>query len=266
MNVFSRRISLFIIGSFLLLIFIFFGVFRFAENVLTFIAAPVQQVFWQMNVRLKNIAAVLRQDSVSLQQENIRLKNQLNASIMENAKLHQKIVEFESLSEQLKYIDAQGLRSIPMNVLGPSSDGIAQVIHVSKGAQDGVQVGLPVIVDNGLFVGKIIDVTTTTAQVLLITDNNSAFSAVVQNDAQSPGIVSGQHGLSLKMDFIPQLDPIAIDMIVITAGSEPLIPKGLVVGIIESVSKPSGALFQQADVRSLVNLQKLEVVSAVLRQ
>lgn len=259
-----RYLSFLVVGSIIIIVFLFLGIFRHVESLVTFIAAPIQRVFWEINVRIKDVGSTLRNNPASFREQNLRLQEQINTLLVENVRLNQKISELQSLSKQITFIESQGFASIPMKVLGRSSDGIAEVIHVDKGSRDHVRMGLVVMVDEGFVVGKIIDLTATTAKVLLITDNSSQFAAVVQNDSQSSGIVSGQHGLSLQMDFIPQLDRVESGMVVMTAGSEPLVPKGLVFGIIQSVSKPTGALFQQASVRSLVDVQKLEVVSALL--
>jgi cell shape-determining protein MreC len=82
-----------------------------------------------------------------------------------------------------------------------------------------------------------------------------------QNDQKTSGVVEGDLGLTIKMDFIPQAEKIKVDDIVVTSGLEKNIPRGLVIGKIIQVNSDSNEIWQKATVESLMNLEDLTIVS-----
>src|SRR5207237_1331560 len=80
------------------------------------------------------------------------------------------------------------------------------------------------------------------SKVLLVTDSSSAVSALVQG-SRAAGIVRGQFGDTLVMDWILQTEDVKIGDVVITAGLaigndlKSLYPKGLILGKVVEVTK-----------------------------
>ena len=120
---------------------------------------------------------------------------------------------------------------------------------------------MPLITDQGIMVGKIFKVYPSSSEAILINDSLSRVSAMVQNETNTQGVVVGEHGLSLTMELIPQNEEIKVDDFVITAGIEPTIPRGLVIGQVSRVVAEPNSLFQTVRVRPLVRADSLTVVS-----
>ena len=67
------------------------------------------------------------------------------------------------------------------------------------------------------------------------------------------------------MDQIPQSDAMAAKDLIITSGLGGVVPAGLLIGTVESVSNSSNTVFKQARVVSAVQLSHLEVVMVVIK-
>ncbi|MBU0619941.1 rod shape-determining protein MreC, partial [Patescibacteria group bacterium] len=77
------------------------------------------------------------------------------------------------------------------------------------------------------------------------------------------GIIEGEFGLTIKMDFIPQNKRINNEDIVITSGLEKNIPKGLVIGKITRINKNNNEVWQNAIIEPLADLDNLIIVSVL---
>src|SRR3989442_55594 len=95
-------------------------------------------------------------------------------------------------------------------------------------------------------VGRVSEVGANYSKVLLVTDSGSAVSALVQG-SRAAGIVRGQYGDTLVMDWILQTEAVKAGDVVITAGLaigndlRSLYPKGLVLGRVVDVNKAEAA-------------------------
>ena len=138
---------------------------------------------------------------------------------------------------------------------------------VGVGTNDGVRVDDVVVSDQGV-VGRVSEVGANYSKVLLATDSGSAVSALVQG-SRAAGIVRGQYGDTLVMDWILQTEAVKAGDVVITAGLaigndlRSLYPKGLVLGRVVDVNKAEAAAFQRAVIVPAVDLRHLENVLVV---
>jgi rod shape-determining protein MreC len=93
-------------------------------------------------------------------------------------------------------------------------------------------------------------------------------SALVQG-SRAAGIVRGQYGDTLVMDWILQTEDVKVGDVVITAGLaigndlKSLYPKGLILGKVVEVTKGENGTFQRAILVPAVDLRHLETVLVV---
>ena len=120
------------------------------------------------------------------------------------------------------------------------------------------------VVSNGALVGMIDNVSDYSSRVFLASDVDFRIRALGQ-DNRANGIVSGQIGTGYSMDKIIQGETIKKGESVVTAGSG-LVPKGLLIGTVESIDSSDNAVFQLANLRPAINLNKLELVFVVKGQ
>lgn len=170
----------------------------------------------------------------------------------------------QELRAQLNFLQTRAYRTIGADVIGKSTDPLRQTRWINRGAADGVAAGQPVVVHDGVLAGKVIAVEDKQSLVQLLTDHQSRVAATVTNREQSLGIIEGGYGLSIRMNFIPQNETVPVGEMVITSGLEPKIPRGLVIGVIETVEKEAYQPFQQASITPLAKGDKIWSVSIIL--
>ncbi|MFH1366611.1 MAG: rod shape-determining protein MreC [Patescibacteria group bacterium] len=196
-------------------------------------------------------------------QENIRLNEKISELTRENSLLKTTLKENEIIAPQVKFLQEKNYNYVMARVISRSVDPTFKAMTINQGKQEGVEVGMPVVANQGYLVGKIIRTESNRAEVLLLNDARSNTSAQIQNESASPGIVAGEFGLTLKMDFIPKDDAIENSQSVISSGLENYIPKGLLLGKIESIKTKAGDFFQTAYLTPFLSYDQLEVVSII---
>jgi len=228
------------------------------------VSAPVQKVCvsvtrWLGNVLARPFALI----NASRQNE------QLTGEVAELKARLQELEEYRLENERLKkLLDLQtrppgNWKLIAATVVGRDPGNWFKTITLDKGSRQGVQVNMPVLVPEGL-VGRVVEVSANTAQVMLITDPRSAVSSLIQEN-RSPGIVEGTADPSgrLRMIHIPYDVFVRKGQVVITSGLGSLFPKGIVIGQILEVKKDPTGLFYNATIQSLVDFNRLEEVLIV---
>ena len=142
-----------------------------------------------------------------------------------------------------------------------------QTVILGSGSNDGIKVGHIVVSDQGV-VGRVSEVGPDYSKVLLVTDPASAVSALIQG-SRATGIVRGQYGDTLIMEWILQTEQVEVGDVVITAGLSvgnelrSLYPKGLVVGKVVALDRAENSAYKRAIVLPAVDLRRLEHVLVV---
>jgi len=145
-------------------------------------------------------------------------------------------------------------------VAGSASPDYRSVV-LDKGSQDGVQRDMPVLGTAGV-VGRIVAVTGRTSVAQLLIDRNAAAAALVDR-SRTQGIVLGNGDGTLRMEYLSATAEIQRGDEVVTAGTDRIYPKGLVIGIVERVDR-SGPTYRAVIIRPVVDFSTLESVLIVL--
>lgn len=199
----------------------------------------------------------------TLEQERDDLRHQVAALTSRLAEAQQKLEVSSAISQLTAYVTKADGRTIVAGVVAYSPDPGIESLVISRGTADGVRPGMAVIADQRLLIGKIQTVHQRTATVLLLTDSQATVAARIQNDQQSPGIVGGERGLAIVMNFIPKSDEVKVGQTVVTSGTETLIPPDIVIGTIRDTSSQAGELFRRATIISPIQLGRVRVVSVI---
>lgn len=264
-NIFRNiKLSFGLLVVVVLLIFLHLvGILRPVEDLMVRIFAPVQTRVYALGTNINNLYL-----TVSGQNEPLRINQELEQEIQRlttnNAELKIQLEEAQALLVQQDFLKTFSLSSITARVIGQNPEPDIQAIILDKGSAHGVEPEMPLITDSGIMVGKILSVKPHSSEAILINDSLSRVSAVIQNESTSQGVVVGEHGLSLIMELVPQNEEVKINDLVVTAGIEPSIPRGLVIGVISRVVTEPNSLFQTVRVKSLVRVDKLTVVSILI--
>jgi len=183
---------------------------------------------------------------------------------IENARLRTLADENASLKAALGYQEELDSPAATARVISESADDAHNAIVIDRGSEDGIEPGLPVIAEDGILVGKVISATRRTASVLLLSDSKSAVAVAVQNAEGTLGVLEGDRGLSMAITLIPQTEHLIPGDIVVTSGIETGIPRGLVIGTIDKVTRNTQDPFQSATVVPLSAAAHPTFVSVLL--
>ncbi|MGQ0570604.1 MAG: rod shape-determining protein MreC [Armatimonadota bacterium] len=193
-----------------------------------------------------------------LRAENRRLREEVERLSQQVVRLREQGQATQRLETLLAFRAQLPGRAIGARVIGRDSSQWFAVILVDRGAQDGVRRNAPVVAARGL-VGRVIAVTPTTAQVLLITDARSATGVVLQ-ESREAGVVEGLGQATLRLKYVARSREIVAGELLVTSGLSGVFPRGLPVGSVVTVVRDPGALYQEATVRPLASLDHLEEV------
>ena len=233
---------------------------------LTQLLVPVQRVLADVGAAGDRFASAIAQID-SLRDDNSRLQTENDRLTLENVRLREQAIAGQQAEKLLTLQRTVPFESVPAPVIARDPSGILHSIVLGLGTDDGVKVGHVVLSDQGL-VGRISEVGTNYSKVLLVTDSSSVVSALVQG-SRATGIVRGQFGDALIMDWLLQTEPVKEGDVVITAGLgigdelRSLYPKGLVIGTIAQVKPAEAAAYNRAIITPAVDLRRLEHVLVV---
>jgi rod shape-determining protein MreC len=241
-------------------------VVRGSSTFLTQLLVPVQQVIAGVGAAGDRFASAIAQID-QLRDDNSRLQTENDRLTLDNVRLREQAIAGQQAERLLALQRNVPFESVPAPVIARDPTGVLHSIVLGIGTDDGVKAGHIVLSDQGL-VGRVSEVGTNYSKVLLVTDSSSVVSALVQG-SRATGIVKGQFGDSLIMDWLLQTEPVKEGDVVITAGLgigdelRSLYPKGLVIGTIAQVKTAEAAAYNRAIITPAVDLRRLEHVLVV---
>jgi rod shape-determining protein MreC len=199
---------------------------------------------------------------VAVREECDRLKEMLATAEMEKSRYLESELACQRLQKLLEMKPDVSQRMLPARVVGLDPSGWFKTVFINRGTGDGVSKGMAVIASGGI-VGRVIGASGQYAKVLLIIDRSSAVDALVQR-TRSRGIIEGETSESCRLKYVVRKADIKIEDTVISSGLDGIFPKGLRVGAISEISRPSSGLFQDVTVRPFVDFTRLEEVLVIL--
>ncbi len=179
------------------------------------------------------------------------LNAELEQVIIDNSKLRTLAAENAALKTALDFQERESDKPILARVVAKSSDITNRGLVIDRGQGDGIEPGQPVVVDDGLLIGKIKTVRRKSSTVLLLTDSLSRLAVSLQGGSGTTGLLEGDRGLSMVISLIPQNEVVNVGDVVVTSGLEPGVRRGLIVGVVETVHKDDQEPFQTATVSPL---------------
>jgi len=216
------------------------------------IARPIGHVF----------AGALNYSDVVAQNQKLRYElGRAELKANENWPLERQL---QQLSTELNVPYVGSLPVVAAQVTTVSPTNFAATVDISKGRDDGVLVGMPVVANGGL-VGSVIATTPRGATVRLISDVDSSVG-VTFGDGKSSLVVTGR-GVNngLIATSVPLSTSITPGTKLATNGLEgALYPPGLPVAKVEKVSLTPGAATYNLTLRPTADLRHLLYLDVVL--
>ena len=198
-----------------------------------------------------------------VRQENRDLRDQLEQLRLEQVRLKQDADQAHRLQALLGFKEQFIGRTTAAQVIGSSGSEQSRLVYIDKGSDDGIRNEMPVITADGV-VGKVLSVIDgSTAQVLLINDQQSGVGAILEQ-SRLQGVLKGRASGELVIDKIMADEEVKPGDRILTSGGDRIFPKGLPVGTVSKISK--GAEFIQVTVKPAAILTHLEEVLVITKK
>jgi rod shape-determining protein MreC len=199
-------------------------------------------------------------DLTTVQRENAQLKQELQTQQIRMQEIRALAQQAEGLRNLLELRERAGVETIASEVIGAGAATDVRAYTIDKGSSEGVRKDMAVIAPTGV-VGRVILPALRAAQVQLLIDRNAAVAALIER-TRAQGIVLGEGGDMLVMDYVPGTADVKPGDVVVTSGIDAIYPKGFVIGSVEAVERGPGT-FHSIRVRPAVDFSRLEEVLVV---
>jgi rod shape-determining protein MreC len=194
--------------------------------------------------------------------DNRALHEEIDRMKIEQARLRQEAADAGRLQALLEFRQRYVDRTVAAQVIGSSGSEQSRILYLDKGERAGIKRDMAVITPDGV-VGKVIDVTPFTAQVLMITDQSSGVGAVI-GTSRLHGIVRGSPNGEVIMHYVMKAEDVRKGEPILTSGGDRVFPKGLPIGQISDVI-PGSDIFFDIHVRPAARLDRLDEVLVVTK-
>jgi len=192
--------------------------------------------------------------------ENAQLRSEIEHMKLEQARLDEDAKMARRIQTLLAFKEQYLESTVAAQVIGTSGSDQSRVLYIDKGSDDGIKPDMAVITPTGI-VGKIVQVSPSSAQVLPINDQLSGVGAALK-DSRLQGILKGAANGTTTLQYIMSDEPVKPGEPVITSGGDRIFPKGLQVGTVASV-EPGKDLFLNIRVIPSARLDRLEEVLVI---
>lgn len=234
------------------------------ERFLLYISRPVAGSFYNFSLKSREVFDNSQREDDFLETIE-RLQKEVASLTVLKSSYQEVMDENRRLKNLLNFVNDNNFDLILASVVAKkSSDQEGKDLIINKGSIDGLTNGLAVVNEQGILIGKIIEVKDSISKICLSINPGCEFAASIQNSDRTQGIVSGNLGLTIKMGYIPQLEKVYKDDIVITSGLGGRIPRGLVVGKIIEVKSENNEVWQEAIIEAPLDFNNLTIVSIVI--
>ena len=232
-----------------------------AEEVVVELIAPLQEALHKTVDGVRRIWDKYF-GLVRVYDENQRLRSELRALRIENAKYQEMLATHHRLQELLQFKKRTDWPMMAAQVIGRDPTGWFKSVIIDKGAKEGLAVNMPVVSSPGV-AGRLVSVSPNYAKVLLIIDQNSAVDCLNQT-TRDQGVLKGASSKVCNLDYVLKTSRMTPGDTIITSGLGGVFPKGLPVGEVIGVSDRPGALFKDVQVRPMVDFSRLEEVLVIM--
>lgn len=199
--------------------------------------------------------------SKALIAENKDLRNKLQDLKSKAYQLEELKTENERLKNILAFKNESQFNFIAAQIIAKDSTSISNSIIISAGKKEGVGEKTVVITPSGV-VGRVVESSSSTSRVMLITDPDSHISAI-DSRSRCEGMLYGISGGLCRMEYLPLDADIKKGDIIITSSFSSIFPKGLMLGEIVEVQGSSAELSLSALVKPDFEFSQLEEVLCI---
>lgn len=193
------------------------------------------------------VGSVLRIGTLALHPD---VTEQLKTLRAENVRLQAELADYRRLRQQLAAPARGDFRAVAALMAVRPLDLFGSTYVINRGAVDGVVLGAPVVVYDSVLVGFISELHERTAVVrLTIHPATSLPVEIAAGEIRGRGLAQGQTHTGIAVVTIPQDVPTGAGQSILTVGEPRLVPYGLRVGEIDTLTNEAHEPYQRATLR-----------------
>lgn len=230
-----------------------------AEDILSYAVTPIQSIISGASEWVGSKISFYRNMS-QVNDENIRLNEELENLQIENNRLKSVELEYKKLAELVKMTEKYPeYTMVGVNIIAKDPGNWYDNFIIDKGRKDGLNANMVVIGAGGL-VGRVIESGYNYSKVRTLVDDTFSVSAKSAR-TDDIGVVKGD--MKLKEEGLCKMERIDIraDIIVgdeiVTSSLGNIYPPGIIIGVVKEISTNADALTKSAVIEPLVDFKHL---------
>lgn len=227
-----------------------FGVFGEAQRLVASLSGGVSSL-WARYVALRGV-----------REENAALRAQLSTIEIRLQEQRALALRAERLQALLDLRQTLGQRTVAAQIIAGDATAYFRTVTIDRGTNDGVATDAAVISPRGV-VGRVVGhPAARAARVQLLVDRNAGIGAVIER-SRAGGVVVGDEGQMLRMEYVSNLADVRPGDLVVSSGLDGIYPKGFVIGEVVSAERGAG-LYHAIRLRPAVDFSTIEEVLVLL--
>jgi rod shape-determining protein MreC len=194
--------------------------------------------------------------------ENDALRAQLGTTEIRLQEQRALALRAERLQALLDLRQSLPQRTVAAQIIAGDATAFFRTVTIDRGSADGVAADAAVISPRGV-VGRVVGrPAARAARVQLLVDRNAGIGAVIER-SRAGGVVMGDEGQVLRMEYVSNLSDVRPGDLVVSSGLDGIYPKGFVIGEVVSVERGAG-LYHAIKLRPAVDFSTIEEVVVLL--
>ena len=240
---------------------------RELQHGVAFAFKPIQQAIDGVAGEVSSIATTIAEID-QLRQENATLRSENDLLDAESRSAGELRRENELLTALLQLRNGLEYETRAVTVIARESSEARRSLVIDRGTDDGLAVGQVVIGAGGSLVGRVTEVGTTIAHVVLISDPTSTVTGQLLSSSATGKVVGQLHG-ALVMTDVDAAAAVARGEEVFTAGIElggglrSPYPKGLLIGRVVDFTTDPNEVVQTVFLEPAAPLDRLEFLLVI---
>ena len=255
----------------LLVLFLSFGVIFFSFQKLLvypnsflnlFVSSSARPV-WYLSGKVSHLfSSVLNVRSVYSDNKYLNDKNQ--KLIAENSYLKDMIKE-KYVVEKARDLQNQNNFDWQIGrIIGMDNQNWVNYIIINIGSDNGIKIDMPVMTENKLLIGKVIEADNKFSKISTIF-NPSMKVAIKTQESEAFGILSGDYTKNLIMDLVTKDKILNQGEVILTSGKDGIFPANLIIGQLKNFQIKPENLFQTANIKSDLDVYNLDRVLVITK-
>jgi len=193
--------------------------------------------------------------------EYLKLRKEVNTLKARLVGLDEVLLENSRLEQLLQFKRDLIFSSVAANIVGGDPSNWNEAILIDKGRGSGLDIGMPVVNALGV-VGKIAEIDTHKAKVILLSDSTFSVAALVKR-SREVGLITGTLRGKCRMRYLSSNADVKKGDQIITSKLSSSFPEGLLIGEVIDVRASESSPTIDCIVEPAVSLSQIEEVLVI---